>query len=216
MKSSTLATTPNCHFSQNLGNIHAHVILTAEADSLPTDVMELHHGCGLVGCHSICEFTPESIHRDIFDFCWNQMLVTEMDMPQSLKSNLARRQFFEQLFADPNPFAFAVESGDLDLTVDPFELITSCMHDTKKRQLVTRCGLPRLRCCVLHLHHKRAMNSPAAVRESFKTVLQHVYHFKVDVIARDAKTAACKCFENSNAPRSARFLSCSHAKTLLK
>ena len=36
------------------------------------------------------------------------------------------------------------------------------------------------------------MNSPAAVREFFGTVLQQVYHFKVDVIARDAHAAAYK------------------------
>ena len=34
------------------GNNHAHVILTAEADSLPTDEKELHDDYGLVGCHS--------------------------------------------------------------------------------------------------------------------------------------------------------------------
>ena len=34
------------------GNNYAHVILTAEADSLPTDAKELLHGYGLAGCHS--------------------------------------------------------------------------------------------------------------------------------------------------------------------
>ena len=37
----------------------------------------------------ICQFTSELIHQDVFDICGNQMLVTEMDMPQSLMSNLA-------------------------------------------------------------------------------------------------------------------------------
>ena len=46
-----------------------------------------------------------------------------------------------------------------------------------------------------HLHHKRAMNSPAAVREFFKTVLQQVCHFKVDVIAGDANSAAHKYYK---------------------
>ena len=70
-----------------------------------------------------------------------------------------------------------------------------CINNTKKRQLVTRSGLPRLRCCVCHLHHKRAMNSPAAVQEFFKTVLQQVCHFKVDVIAGDASAAAYKYYK---------------------
>ena len=38
----------------------------------------------------ICQFTPELIHLDTFDFCGNQMLVTEMDMPQSLKSKFGK------------------------------------------------------------------------------------------------------------------------------
>ena len=216
MKSSTLATTLSCHFSQNLGNTHAHEFLTAEADSLPTDVMELHHGYGLVGCHSICEFTPEYTHRSIFDFGGNQMLLTEMDMPHSLKSNFARRQFSNRSLLIQILLQFAVESGDLDLIVDPFELITSCMHDTKTKQLVTRSGPPRLRCCVRHFHHKAAMHSLAAVRESFKIVLQHVCHFTVDVIAGNANAVAHKYCENLSVPRCARFLSCRHAKTLLK
>ena len=36
------------------------------------------------------------------------------------------------------------------------------------------------------------MNSPAAFREFFGTVLQQVCHLKVDVIAGDANAAACK------------------------
>ena len=39
------------------------------------------------------------------------------------------------------------------------------------------------------------MSSPAAVREFFKTVLQQVCHFKVDVIAGDANAAAYKYYE---------------------
>ena len=39
----------------------------------------------------ICQFTPELIDLDFFDFCGTQMKVTEMDMPQSLKSNLAKK-----------------------------------------------------------------------------------------------------------------------------
>ena len=40
------------HLAEFWGNNCAHVILTAEADSLPTDEKELFHDSGLVGCHS--------------------------------------------------------------------------------------------------------------------------------------------------------------------
>ena len=43
---------PICHFSENSGRKYAHVILTAEADSLSTDAKHLLEDYGLVGCHS--------------------------------------------------------------------------------------------------------------------------------------------------------------------
>ena len=47
---------------------------------------------------------------------------------------------------------------------------------------------------------------------SERAVLQQVYHFKIDVIAGDANSAAYKVVQKARAPRSARFLSCRHAK----
>ena len=72
------------HLREFWKNNYAHVILTAEADILPTDANKLLNDYGLVG--------RELIPQDVFAFYGNQMLTTEMDMPQSLKSNLARRQ----------------------------------------------------------------------------------------------------------------------------
>ena len=43
---------PNCHFSEDSGEIITRVILTAEADSLPTNAKYLLEDYGLVGCHS--------------------------------------------------------------------------------------------------------------------------------------------------------------------
>ena len=68
-----------------------------------------------------------------------------------------------QLFADLESVASAVEGSDLGPTEDLFEPTASCICNTKKKQLVTRSGLSRLRCCVRHLHHKRAMRSPGGV-----------------------------------------------------
>ena len=88
-----------------------------------------------------------------------------------------------------------MEGSDLGGTEDPFEPTASCVYVFKKRPQKTRSGLPGLRCCVNHLHHKRAMNSSPAVREFFKTMLQQVHHFKVDVIAGDANAAAYKYYK---------------------
>ena len=39
------------------------------------------------------------------------------------------------------------------------------------------------------------MNAPVAVRQLIKRVLQQVHNFKVDVIAGDARAAACKYYK---------------------
>ena len=124
-----------------------------------------------------CQSTQELILQDKLAFYGNQMK-TEMDMPQSLKSILektteravkeSRERTAEELFAHLEPVASAEEGSDLGTTEDPFEPTARCINDTKKRQLVTRSGLPRPRCCVCHLHRKWAMQSPAAFREFSK------------------------------------------------
>ena len=91
--------------------------------------------------------------------------------------------------------ASAVEGSDLGTTEDPWKPTARCINDTKKRRLVARSGLPRLRCCGCHLHRKWAMKSPAAGREFFGTVLRQVCHFKIDVIAGDAKAAPHKYYK---------------------
>ena len=78
---------------------------------------------------------------------------------------------------------------------DNFVPTANCIRDTNERQLMTRSGLQRQRCCVCHLHHERAMSAPASVPKLFKTELQQVHHFKVDVNAGDAN-AACKCYKH--------------------
>ena len=114
----------------------------------------------------------ENGHASIFERRKTETTTTE-----------SRERFAEQLFDILELVASAVEGSDLGTAEDPFEPSASCINDTKKRQLVSRSGLSRLGCCVCHLHHKRAMNASAVVRDFFKTLLQQVCHFKVDVIS---------------------------------
>ena len=101
-------------------------------------------------------------------------------------------------FNDLESVALVAERSDIVASEDCYEPTASCINDTKKRHLVTRSGLSRLRWCVSHIHHKWAMNSPGAVREFLGTVLQHVCHLKVDVIAGDANAAAYKYYKKKN------------------
>ena len=181
------------------------MILTAEADSLLTDATKLLNDCGLVGCHPSIWLArmnsskyirllwesddDKNGHAAIFEVKFGK--TSERAVKES------RERSAEQLSSDLEPVASAVEGSDLGPTDDSFEPTASCINDTKERQLVTRSGLPRLRCCVYHLHHKRAMTSPA-VLDFFKTMLQQVCHFNVDVIARDANAAAYKNYKNKS------------------
>ena len=173
------------------------MILTAEADSLSTDAKELLNDYGLVGCDS-SKSNDLSVHARNNSSGYIRLLLESDDdnrygheaifevkfgKKTERTTTESRERSAEQLFADPEPVESAVAGSDLGTTEDPFVPTASCINHTKKRRLVTRSGLPRLRCCVCHLHHKWAMNSPAAVRELFKMLLQQVYHFKVDVIA---------------------------------
>ena len=124
----------------------------------------------------------------------------------------SRERSPEQLFDTSESVSLVLEGSDFGTTEDPFEPTARCINDTEKRQMVTKSGLPRSRCCECHLHHKWAMNSPAAVRDFFKTVLQQVCHFKVDVIAGDANTAAYKHYKSQEYQDLYDSLSCRHAQ----
>ena len=105
----------------------------------------------------------------------------------------SRERTADTLFNDLESVALVVEGSELK---DNFVPTANCIRDTKERQLMTRSGLQRQRCCVCHLHHERAMTAPGFVRKFFKKVLQQVHRFKVDVIAGDANAAAYKYYKH--------------------
>ena len=192
------------------GNNYALVILTAEAGSLSTDAKQLLEDYGLVGCHS-SRGNDLSVHARI-DFTGCVRLLWESTEEDDENGHAAifevkfgkkaegvtaelREGTAESLFDNLESVELAVEGSDLGTTEDNFVPTARCIQDTKERQLVTRSGLQRLRCCVCHLHHERAMNAPYHDRQFFKTVLQQVYHFEVDVIAGDANAAAYKYYK---------------------
>ena len=96
-RNSTLPTTGSCHFSENFGrNDYAHVTLTAEADSFPTDENEFLDDYGMVGCYSSrSEDLP--VHARIHSSRYVPSLWESDDdrkghVLHSLTSSLARRQ----------------------------------------------------------------------------------------------------------------------------
>ena len=186
------------------------MILTAEADSLPTDEKELLEDYGLVGCHSSrsndlsvhARTDPTGSVRSLWESSEEDdknthAAIFELKFGKKAEEAItdSRKRTADTLFTDLESVALASEGRDLNITEDNFLPAAKCIQDTKERQLVTRSGLQRLRCCVCHLHHERAMKAPYRVRQFFGRVLQQVHHFKVDVIAGDANAAAYKYFK---------------------
>ena len=150
------------------------MILTAEAESLPTDEKEFLDAYGLVGCQS-CRSNDLSVHVGIDSSGYVRLLwesdddrnghaaIFEVKLGKKTERTTteSRERSDEQLFDTLESVALAVGGSDLGTTEDPLEPTARCINDTKKRQLVTRSGLPRFRCCACHLHHKWAVKSPA-------------------------------------------------------
>ena len=103
-------------------------------------------------CHS-----QELILQDKFVFFLDQMM-TEMDMPQSLMSNLAKRQKEQPLsrvsdrLSRLSTFWSLLRSlwkaATSKLLRSSFEPAARCINDSKRKQLVTRSDLLRLKLCM--------------------------------------------------------------------
>ena len=171
---------PNDHFQYcmffrasflTIRDNNAHVILTADADSLPTDVKELLNDYDIVGCHS-SKSNDASFHARINSSRYIRLLwesddddrkghaaIFEIKSGKTLERAVkkSRERSVQQLFAKLESVASAVEGSDLDTDGASFEPTTRCINYTRKRQLMTRSGL--LRCC--------GMSSPAHVDHDF-------------------------------------------------
>ena len=142
------------------------MILTAEADSLSTDAKQLLEDYGFVGCHS-SRGNYLSVHARIDPTGYVRLLweSSEEEVTNSHAANFevklgkkaegaitdSRERTADTLFSDLESVAIAVEGSDLSNTEEPLEPTAKCINDTKKKQLVTRSGLQKLRCCVCHL-----------------------------------------------------------------
>ena len=156
-------------------------------DSLPTDAKELLNDYGSVGCHSSgIRWWQKWTCRNL----WNQIW---QDVRKS-SQGIARAIFWAALYWSR---VCCIRCGRQRRRHKWRSLWAySKMHQWHKEEATgNQICLLRLTCCVCHLHHKWAMNSLAAVTDFFKTVLQQVCHFKVDVIAGDAKAAAHKYYK---------------------
>ena len=99
-----------------------------------------------------CQSTQELIPQDFFRLSWESdddrighaaIFEVQFGLKTEGTTTESCERSAEQLFDTLKPVALAVEGSDLGTIEDPFEPTTRCINDTKKRQLVTRSGLPR-------------------------------------------------------------------------
>ena len=90
----------------------------------------------------------------------------------------SRERTADTLFSDIGTVASAIEGSDPSIIEDNFVPTARCIQDTKKKQLVTRSGLQRLRCCVCRLHHEEATKALYRVRQFFAKLLKEVQHYR--------------------------------------
>ena len=172
----------------------------------------------MVGCHS-SRSNNLSVHaridsRGYVRLLWESSEEEDKKFGKKAEGVItdSRERTADTLFSDLESVALAIEGSDLNTTEDHFVPTAKCIQDTKEGQLETRSGLPRLRCCVCHLHHEQAMKSPLCVRQFFRTVLQQVHHFKVDVIVGDANAAAYKYLKKQQYKRFVQFFGCCYVE----
>ena len=207
-------------------NNHAHVILTAEAHSLPTDEKKLLEDYGLVGCHS-SRSNDLSVHARIDSTGYVRLLwesseeddknsyaaILDMRFGKKAEEVIAelRERTAASLFIDLEAVASVVEGSDSN-TDDNFVHTARCMQDTKERHLVTRSGLQRLRCSVCHLHHERAMYALAFVRQFFNTVLRQFSSLQGRCHCWRCHRGSIQVPQTSGVPGSAQFFSCHYVE----
>ena len=123
----------------------------------------------------ICQSTQELIPQGMSVSCGSQVKKkkTKTHMQRFLEFGKKaqaqpRERTADSPFSDLESVASAVEGSDLNTTEGNFVPTARCIQHTKERQLVTRSGLQRPRCCVCHLHHERAMNAPVSVKQFYQ------------------------------------------------
>ena len=119
------------------------MILTAEADSLPTDARQLLEDCGLMGCHSV-RGNYLSVHARIDATGYVRHLWESND--EEDKGYTDSRERAADTFS--NDLEYVAEVLEENDTKSNFPRTAEFLRDRKERQLVTRSGLPRIRCCV--------------------------------------------------------------------
>ena len=129
------------------GNNYAHVILTSEADSLPTDARQLFEDCGLVECHST-RSNDLSVHARIDstgyvrllwesseeDYKCTHAVIFQMKFGTKAEEAItfSRERTTDALFfTDLESVALAIEGSDLNTTEDNFVPAAKCIQETK-------------------------------------------------------------------------------------
>ena len=124
----------------------------------------------------------------------------------------SRERTADTPFTDLESLALALEGEgtDLNITDNRFVPTAKCIEDTNERQLVTRSGLQRRRCCFCHFHPEQAMKAPYRVRQFFAKVLQTTLQPLMSLLEMPMRQHTNTTREG--VPRFVQILSCRHVE----
>ena len=182
-----------------LGIKFAHVILTAEADSLSTDAKELLEDDGSSRSNDLSVLAGID-STGYVRLLWESSEEDDKNTHAAILQ-LRRQKEQSQIRESEQLIRCSMTSNRLHWTLKVPILMTLralCPIRYTKGE-ATGDQIRRwhtLRCCVCHLHHEQVMKAPYRVRQFFNTVIQQVHHFMVDVIAGDANAAAFRFYRN--------------------
>ena len=167
-----------------------------------------------------CQSTQELILQDIFAFYGNQMMtknghaaIFEVKFRKTERAvKESRERSAEQLFADLESVASAVEGSDLGPTEDPTEPTASCIYDTQREATGNQIWSSETEMLCIPFP-PQAGNEFACC---CSRVLRNSASTSVSLQGRchcgRCQRCSIQVLQKARARRSARFLSCSHAE----
>ena len=177
------------------GQSYAHIVLTAEAGTLPMDQKKLKKKFGLTGAHSQEEYlacharvgTTGSVEKIWESDPTSTSTAAIFEIVFGTSPQVSRERSGEKHYKSyDQPWVSHERSGKRH----------QVSHERSDEKYITRAGLRKVRCCVLHLHHKTAMK-PHRAREWLADILQACSRLQADIICGDANHVV-KTIETKN------------------
>ena len=126
----------------------------------------------------------------------------------------SRERTVDSLFNDLECVAAVIEGNHSNI-VDSV-LTATCVDETKKRQLVTRSGLPRLRCLCISFPPRTGNEGNLSCSTVFQISTSEGAPLQCRCHCWRCHRGSIQILQKAGVPRSAQFFSCPHAERDMK